>query len=159
MAHVDAALCSSGTASLRNRGQVQRRTNRRKACLIHGAAILRRDIYHQSLCARAGPSGQSVSKLLLVKFLLFRGFASSGGCFSFQSSSRDISIFILWRTSAKYFPVPQRNNHALSSFFCSDKIPSTTSPLSLPSLSSSRSRFGGLMRRSSLPVNGNSNKP
>ena len=49
--------------------------------------------YHQSLCARAGPSGQSVSKLLLVKFLLFRGFCQLRRLFFFPVIQQGHNLF------------------------------------------------------------------
>ena len=74
------------------------------------------DIYHQSLCARAGPSGQSVSKLLLVKFLLFRGFCQLRRLFFFPVIQQGHNLFFHFGGSdllAKIlFQFRSRNNHA-----------------------------------------------
>ena len=106
----------------------------------------RRGIYTTRASARGrGPRDKVSRSCYLSSSCFFGAFASSGGCFSFQSSSRDIicSFILAGVTSLpKYF-----SSSAVeiitprSSFFCSDKIPSMTSPLSLPSLSSSRSRL------------------
>ena len=76
----------------------------------------RRGIYHQSLCARAGPSGQSVSKLLLVKFLLFRGFCQLRRLFFFPVIQQGHNLFFHFGGSdllAKIlFQFRSRNNHA-----------------------------------------------
>ena len=74
------------------------------------------DIYHQSLCAKAGPSGQSVSKLLLVKFLLFRGFCQLRRLFFFPVIQQGHNLFFHFGGSdllAKIlFQFRSRNNHA-----------------------------------------------
>ncbi len=73
-------------------------------------------IYHQSLCARAGPSGQSVLKLLLVKFLLFRGFCQLRRLFFFPVIQQGHNLFFHFGGSdllAKIlFQFRSRNNHA-----------------------------------------------
>ncbi len=59
-AHVDAAFMLLGNSIIEKQGQVQRRTNRRKACLIHGAAILRRQFCVFAIAAE--PCSGDISK-------------------------------------------------------------------------------------------------
>ena len=74
--------------------------------------------------------------------VFFSDLPSSGGCLAFQSSSREmiLSFISLGDLSLpKYFSSSALLMITLStSFFSCDRIPSITSPLSLPSLSSSR---------------------
>ncbi|EQH13768.1 hypothetical protein QKU_1453 [Clostridioides difficile DA00203] len=113
----------------------------------------RRGIYHRRAHPKRGAhtSGQSVQKQgagHLSSSFFFSGFASSGGCFSFHSSSRAmICSFILAGVISlpKYLLSSSVLMITLStSLFSSLKMPSITSPLSRPSWSSSRSRFACL---------------
>ena len=59
-AHVDAAFMLLGNSIIEKQGQVQGRANRRKACLIHGAAILRRQFCVFAIAAE--PCSGDISK-------------------------------------------------------------------------------------------------
>jgi hypothetical protein len=109
---VDAALMFLWNGVIEEKGLIERRADRRKARLIHRAAILRRQL--RVFVIAAAPCGGNVRKGSFhcenLQFInerprdkksqghfsrsaFFSGLPSSGGCLAFQSSSREM---ILW---------------------------------------------------------------